>query len=157
MEGDFKTTISGTTVKGDVYYSNGFIYMNQSGRKIKMAYDYDAYLSEMVGSGSAALITIQDVIAYVGAENSVGSIKVYLDRGETVSKFKVEFNEFVLGGVKTDGEYYFVYDADGKLAAYKTDVKMTVSGTEASLYAVAKAYDGEISLPSDLDTYIQVS
>lgn len=160
MAGSTVMKMGGFTVKGNVYYTDGYMYVNSMGQKIKMAMDYDEYIEEQMGMGGAsALMSIQDVLEYVGeeAETSVGNIKIYLDQGETVNKLKIEFKGFDMGDMKIDGAYYFVYNTNGELTAFKTDAKMTIDGYKTSFYMVAKAFDGNISLPSNLDTYIETN
>lgn len=154
VEGSWKTKMGGETEKGDIYYSDGYAYMNMDGNKIKQAVNYEMLFGYvMSNSASSEFTDIQELIDYLDVEPTSGSVKVYLDESETVNKLKVEFNDFVFEGIKMDGECYFVYNADGVLTAYKADVKMTESGMEGSFYMMIKAYDGKISLPSDLDSY----
>lgn len=156
MEGSVKGKGEGQSIKGDIYYSNGFMYINSDGMKIKQAVDYEEFLEGITGMGSDAIIDIQGVIEYLEMDNT-GSIKVYLDKGETESKVKVEVNNFSVEGVKVNGEYYYVFDANGNLIACKIDVSVTISyqgyNSSMSVYMVVKAYDGKVSLPSDLDSY----
>lgn len=156
MEGSVKGKGEGQSIKGDIYYSNGFMYINSDGMKIKQAVDYEEFLEGITSMGSDAIIDIQGVIEYLEMDNT-GSIKVYLDKGETESKVKVEVNNFSVEGVKVNGEYYYVFDANGNLIACKIDVSVTISyqgyNSSMSVYMVVKAYDGKVSLPSDLDSY----
>ncbi len=156
MEGSVKGKGEGQTIKGDIYYSNGLMYINSDGMKIKQAVDYEEFLEGVTGMGSSAIIDIEGAMTYLETDTT-GSIKVYLDKGETESKFKLEVNNFSVEGVKVNGEYYYVFDANGNLIACKIDVSMTMSyegyNSDMSVYMVVKAYDGKISLPSDLDSY----
>ena len=150
-------------IKTEVYATDNSTYVKTTAKgetaKIKIESNFNAYFNTLYKTiesfGGEAISEISEMLyapKAVAAEFPEGGVKFYFDDGETSKKFKAEI-DVEKDGMKVKGTAYIAFDADFNTIGTKVDISMSGENEEMTLYMVSKAYDGKVSLPSDLDTY----
>ncbi len=172
MSGDMSMKYKGDNAPDDekveFYYKDGTSYVAVGDMKVATKVDSDDFIDDNFGEAFASLEELDDVIEEFLAYGN--DAKYSIDKNEENIKVKFEYNGSIKQnqlGVSIDMDmettYIFVFDAvTKKLIAYKAEVfadfTSTASGQSYSgknaTTLVIEPWQGEVELPSDLDTYL---
>lgn len=158
---NFKMNYGGQdiNVRADVYYrGDGYLYMKVNmaviSLKMKQEIVLEDYFLDFSKYDPIKAEGLNEIFEEFISQGEFGdAIKLYLDKGETQNKLKIELNDFVVNGGSVSGEFYYVYDVNGNVLACKMDFAGGSDNVGGSIYMTIKRYDGKINLPNDLDDY----
>lgn len=147
MQGFASTSVMGINMSGSIYFTDGYIYMNMAGLKMKVETGLDGYISDNIGEALSDLGTILEDV------RELSGVKYAIDRSSFDGKLKVKisYSDVIDGNC----EVCFVYNPDMSLSAIKINQSMTFGGITEAMDISIKPWDGMVQLPADLDTYVE--
>lgn len=166
-----------STVKGKIYYYDGYSYVDGSvgviggasaSGKFKQETSYEGLINEY-GITMVLIEDLGDVIPYLSMYEE---INYYIDQNEDNTKIKIDIptqtiTEEGSGYTRAStgsGTYVFVYDTEYNLIGLQLESSSTstITAPQGSSQQVMNAKltivpsDGVIELPSNLDTYVEM-
>lgn len=163
MSGKVETNV-GAKMNGEVYYKDGYGYVNVSTNGISAKLKSKASVDEILGSytklDDGDYCSLPELLVEFGG---IDGVKFYMDKTDAGCKIKIvvpemekSASEAGIGKVTVKGEFYLVYDAQNRLTAVKASMEtIQKSGNDNLLKIsfVAEPFSGKVSFPSDLDSY----
>jgi hypothetical protein len=156
MQGSMNMSMPGMNVTADIWYKDGYIYMNGAlggqTQKAKMQMTLEEFVGENTGSEvDTSLSFINSFEGWFGEEG----VKIFIDdSGETKKvKFNIEDNSS-----STDMDLYFLFDADYNLIGAKTtmSIESAYRGNIDTSVEMTAFKGTTLNFPSDLDSYIEM-
>ena len=158
MKGVDPTDEQEKEVKSSIAYKGDTLYvkaeMGGKEQKIKMKLTFDEFLNNYTQGmlGSAGLADI------IGEYGELEGLKVYMDKSsasQTKVKIEIPANTSVDEETTIDKFlYFFIFDAEYNLTALKFEMKLTYGEETVEMNATIEGWNGTVSLPSDLDSYV---
>ncbi len=138
----------------EIYYNRDTFYMNNGVKKEYVKIPFNQYLGTLTLAFGD--LTLDALVAKYSNDDNV---KFYMEDGKDFTKIKVEF-ERLDGDDKIIGKFCFRYNADKLLTGIYAELREEepLEPNEYSdIFMSIEAYEGEIELPNDLDTYTSAS
>ena len=135
----------GTSISMDAsyYYTDGYLYTNASGQKVKMRLGIEDSIDEIVGV-DAADFDIEEILDFAGLQYTTDGDLVKLKFATTEDGLSVE-------------AVYAINKVTNKIVAQRVVMSGTSQGETIYLKVAYIPTSETVSLPSDLDTYILTS
>lgn len=152
MQGDVTNKTNGVKQTGSMYYYQDYMYMDGGvSGKYKMPIGLDDYINlNLAGAiGTGTFLSLEDLL-----EESIGegeTLKFYQDNSGEDTKIKVEYSAQGRGF-----SLVFIYNAQKKLVAYRMSAHFEEEGFSGAVVIEYKPWTGSITLPTDLNTYVQI-
>ena len=135
-----------TTAK--IYYSDGYLYYNGKAMGITAKYKQAMNIEELIGQYGSGNGLSQIKLSDALIEYNSDTTKFYIETGDDITKIKIDYQA---EGIKM--KMYFIFNESYILQAFKIDMQSSFDGTTIKGTIYAEQWDGEVTLPSNLDSY----
>lgn len=146
-----------------IVYKNDVAYVKTAveGVESKIKYAIDDVFDALVMVEGIELLMMYDLFTAINMAEGQEGMKLYIDKGEETTKVKVagDMNQIIDEDITTGKvEMIYVFNTAKKLIGLKIfmDVNMTMAGETIAVKVDmnAEPWSGDISAPSDADSYI---
>lgn len=151
----------GDEFSGNIYYKDGYMYFNGTvdgkTKKYKNEIDIEDTLYQMNSIN-------QDIVTIISFIEAGEGYKCFMDSSDNGTKIKVTYERTETsesGSAEEKSEVIFVFDKDKNMTAMKIsgyerikDANGKITGN-VEIEMTIESWSGTISLPSDLDTYLE--
>ncbi len=157
MQASMQMTANNQTHSSDIYLTQGYMYASTINQGQSMKIKTPMTIDEMLGgfAEDAGAEFFYSICAILDMLEDREGVKWYIEDKEDLKKIKVDYAQENMGEIKV----CLVYNAQFKLIAMLYELRLYISlGTDTmgvQLKMSVEPWIGTISLPTDLDTYIE--